>query len=300
MHSTLMIFIDGVGIGENDASKNPFFNGSLNFTEKIFGSSPHLGNQFLHSNNKYLFPVDACMGVKDLPQSGTGQASIFCGVNAPKINDQHFGPYPPAALKQTLEEKNIFREFLNLGLNVEFVNAYPKIFFDYINSGRKRLSATSLSCLLSGVKLKNSTDLRKGKALSAEIDNSRWVKKLNYTHSIIKPETAAKRLFRIAEKNQFTLFEYFLTDHIGHGRIKEEADYTLEVLNKFLIYVLTNIPENITLIICSDHGNIEDMSVKMHTRNPAIGITAGKNAKELSKKIKALNDIQPAILGYYM
>ena len=96
------------------------------------------------------------------------------------------------------------------------------------------------------------------------------------------------------------MFEYFLTDHIGHGRIKEEADYILEVLNKFFIFILTNIPENMTLIICSDHGNIEDMSVKMHTRNPAIGITAGKNAKELSKKIKGLNDIQPAIIGYYM
>ncbi|MBL1214551.1 MAG: metalloenzyme [Ignavibacteriae bacterium] len=299
MHSTLMIFIDGVGIGENDPKKNPFFNGRLNFAKIIFGASPHLGDQHLQSDNKYLFPVDACMGVKGLPQSGTGQTSIFCGVNAPKINKGHFGPYPPAALKQTLKEKNIFREFLNRNLNVEFVNAYPKIFFDYINSGRKRLSATSLSCLLSGVKLKNSTDLRRGQALSAEIDNSRWVNKLNYTHKIIKPETAANRLFKIAQRNHFTLFEYFLTDHIGHGRIKDEADATLKVLDKFLIHVLRNIPKNISLIICSDHGNIEDMSVKMHTRNPALGITAGLHAEELSQKINSLYDIKNSILGYY-
>jgi hypothetical protein len=299
MHSTLMIFIDGVGIGENDPQKNPFFDGRLNFTEKIFGSGPHLLNQFLQTDNKYLFPIDACMGIDNLPQSGTGQTSIFCGVNAPKLNGQHFGPYPPSVLKEILQNRNIFREFLNRGFQVEFVNAYPKIFFDYINSGRKRLSATSLSCLLSGVKLKNSTDLRRGKALSAEIDNSRWVKKLNYSHSIIKPETAARRLLRIAQQNQFTLFEYFLTDHIGHGRIKEDADYTLKVLNEFLINIFKNIPANISLVICSDHGNIEDMSIKMHTRNPALGITAGLNAEVLAEKIISLYDIKPAILGYY-
>jgi bisphosphoglycerate-independent phosphoglycerate mutase (AlkP superfamily) len=54
-----------------------------------------------------------------------------------------------------------------------------------------------------------------------------------------------------------------------------------------------------TLVICSDHGNFEDISVKMHTLNPAIGMTAGKDAEYLAKRIKKLYDIKPAIMELY-
>lgn len=299
MYSTLMIFLDGVGIGEYDHSKNIFFKRRFKFLENIFGKIPSLENQNISVDGKYIFPVDACMGIPGLPQSGTGQTSIFCGINAPQMIGQHFGPYPYSTLIPEIKAKNIFKTFLDRNYKVSFVNAYPKIFFDYINSGRKRLSVTSLSCLLTGVRLKTATDLRRGNALSAEIDNARWFSKLGYTIPVIKPETAAKRLFKICRQNHFTLFEYFLTDHIGHGRIADIEDYTLNVLDDFLYFIITNLPEDISLVICSDHGNIEDRSFKGHTRNPALAITAGYRAEELSIKIKFLYDIKPAILEMY-
>ncbi len=299
MHSTLLIFLDGVGIGKDDPRSNPFFKYKFKTFLDIFGKIPHLENSYLTTGDKFIFPTDACLGVKELPQSGTGQTSIFCGVNAPKLIGRHFGPYPPSELTHILTEKNIFQEFLDRGMKVSFANAYPKIFFDYINSGRKRLSATSLSCLLTGVRLKNATDLRRGKALSAEIDNSRWVQKLDYNLPIIKPVTAAKRLLKMASENQFTLFEFFYTDHLGHGRIKDEMKYILRILDDFLFYILSNFDDDISLIICSDHGNLEDISIKTHTRNPALTITAGKNAKMLSEKIKRLDHIKYAILEMY-
>jgi hypothetical protein len=291
-----MIFIDGVGIGKSNPEVNPFIKYHFNSFGKVFGAVPTLDNQYLTSNDKYLFPVDACMGIDDLPQSGTGQTSIFTGTNAPEIVGHHFGPYPHSKTIDTLKSKNIFKEFLGRNLKVTFANAYPKIFFDYVNSGRRRLSATSLCCIYSGVKLKSSTDLRRGKALSAEIDNKRWVEMLNYNLPIIKPRTAARRLFRLAKENHFTLFEYFFTDHIGHGRYPELFAYVMKTLDEFLFYILTNLPGDISLVICSDHGNLEDISVKSHTRNPALGITAGKNAAELSRKIKYLYDIKPSIM----
>ena len=239
------------------------------------------------------------MGVKGLPQSGTGQASIFCGINAPGKLGFHFGPYPHSELTTVLRKKNIFIEFLHRGLKPVFANAYPKVFFDYINSGRQRLSVTSLSCLFSGIKLKNLTDLRRGNALSAEIDNLRWVEKLNYKLPVIKPATAARRLLRIASKHHFTLFEFFLTDHIGHGRNKDEFDHIFRTLDDFLLNIFNNLTHETTLIICSDHGNLENISIKAHTRNPAIGISAGKFAEQISGKIKSLKDIKPAILELY-
>lgn len=296
MPRTLMIFLDGVGIGKKDNENNIFFKRKFKFLEDTFGKTPHLDEQYLEKNGLYLFPSDAVLDVPDLPQSGTGQTSIFCGVNAPQQLGFHFGPYPHSTLVPTIKEKNIFRDFLQAGKKVTFANAYPKVFFDYINSGKKRLSVTSLSCLLSGVKLKDEEDLRNGNALSAEINNIRWVTKLEYNLPIITPEEAARRLLNLTKQNDYTLFEYFYTDHIGHFRIKDIADEILNVLDDFLFYILTNIDDETTLLICSDHGNIEDMSAKMHTRNPALTITAGRNAKVLRDKIKKISDIKSAIL----
>ncbi len=294
-----MIFIDGVGIGKKDYDNNPFFKFGFKTFSKLFGEIPHIDKQKLKGENSFLFPVDALMGVTGIPLSGTGQTAIFCGVNAPKIIDKHFGPYPYSTLLPIIEEKNIFKEFLNRIKKVFFANAYPKVFFDYVNSGRRRLSVSTLSCIMNGMRLNKISDLHKGNALSAEIDNRRLVERMNYKLSIIKAETAANRLLRIGSKNHFTLFEIFHTDHLGHGRNIEWLEYFTGVLDRFLYHVITNLTKDMTLIVCSDHGNFEDLSIKMHTLNPAIGITAGKNAEYLSKRIKKLYDIKSAIMEMY-
>jgi hypothetical protein len=294
-----MIFIDGVGIGKKDYENNPFFKFGFKTFSELFGEIPHTDKQKLRGENAFFFPVDALMDVPDIPLSGTGQTSIFCGVNAPKMIGKHFGPYPFSTLVPIIEEKNIFKEFLNRKKKVSFANAYPKVFFDYVNSGRRRLSVTTLSCILNGMRLNKISDLHKGNALSAEIDNRRLVERMNYKLKIIKPETAANRLLRIGSKNHFTLFEIFHTDHLGHGRNIEWLEYFTGVLDRFLYHVITNLTKDMTLVVCSDHGNFEDLSIKMHTLNQAIGVTAGKNAEHLSKRIKKLYDIKPAIMEMY-
>ncbi|MBU2505163.1 MAG: metalloenzyme [Bacteroidetes bacterium] len=296
MHSTLMVFLDGVGIGKKDEIHNPFFSRKRNFISEIFGDIPHIDNRSLKNSGKYLFPVDACMGVEGLPQSGTGQTSIFCGINAPQFVGKHFGPYPYSTLIPILEEKNIFKTFLDRGDKAFFVNAYPKLFFNYLKAGGRRLSVTSLSCRLSGIRLNTSTDLWKGRALTADIDNRRWNERLKYKLPKISGAAAAKRLIKIAGNNNFTLYEFYLTDHFGHGRNANEKEITLNLLDDFLIHLLQNIPDKMTLLICSDHGNLEDLSIKSHTRNPALTISAGKHAKSLSEKIRSLNQIKDAIL----
>ena len=299
MQSTLVIFIDGVGIGEANPQNNPFFKYNFNTFSDLFGSIPHLENLSLEKEGRYLFPSDPLMGVPDLPLSGTGQTSIFCGINSSRILGHHFGPFPHSSLVPIIREQNIFKAFKNRKLKAAFANAYPKVFFDYIESGKKRLSVTSLSCQLSDVPLKNSTDLRNGNALSAEIDNDSWVNKLGYNLPIIKPETAGKRLIKLSLQNHFTLFEHFHTDHLGHGRNKENLKERLEILDKFLHFVISNLPEELTLLICSDHGNLENTSIKTHTLNPALTITAGKNAERLKNRITNLAHIKDAILEHY-
>lgn len=294
-----MIFIDGVGIGEKDADKNPFVKFGFKTFENFFGAIPHKNNSILKNHPYYLFPVDPVMGVEGLPQSGTGQVSIFCGINAQKFVGKHFGPFPYSTTIPIIEKQNILKHFKKNGKKVFFANAYPQIFFDYLNSGKKRLSVTSLSCRLSDIRLNNATDVREGRALTAEMTNSRWNKKLKYNLKVISPKTAARRLLRITSRNDFTLYEFFLTDHLGHGRIQDEFDDIYKNLDEFLFTILSEIDlENLTLIICSDHGNFEDISVKKHTTNPALTITTGKYAKQLFENISNLSDIKPSIVKY--
>ena len=299
MHSTLVIFLDGVGIGKSNPSINPFFKYGFKAFSQVFDSIPHLENQNFSKDGKFIFPSDPLMGISDLPLSGTGQTSIFCGLNASRVLGKHFGPFPHSMLIPIIREQNIFKCFKRKKKKVAFANAYPKVFFDYIESGKKRLSVTSLSCQLSDVKLKTATDLRSGNALSADIDNDFWVKKLDYNLPVIKPETGARRLIKLAAEHHFTLFEYFLTDHLGHGRNIENLEDRLNVLDDFLLFLLENLPDNFTLLICSDHGNIEDISIKTHTLNPSLTISAGKYAERLKDRITNLSHIKDAILELY-
>jgi len=294
-----MIFIDGVGIGRRDYEFNPFFKYGFKTFSEIFGSIPSRENPFLKKDNFILFPSDARLDVEGLPQSGTGQTSIFCGVNAAKIVGKHFGPYPYSTLIPVIKEKNILLYYLNKDQPVVFANAYPKVFFDYLSTGKSRLSTTSLSARSAGLRLNKVSDVRKGKALTAEITNERWNKKLGYNLPVIKPATAARRLLRIAEKNKFTLYEYFLTDHFGHGRISDEMIPAMKNLDDFLLTILTEFDKNkLTIIICSDHGNFEDLSIKTHTLNPALTITAGKYAEQIFSIVKDISHFKKAITKY--
>lgn len=299
MNPVLMIFIDGVGIGREDYEANPFFKyGFRTFTE-IFGEIPTLKKQLLIKDNIFLFPTDARLGLKGFPQSGTGQTSIFCGINAAEIVGKHFGPYPYSTLIPLIAEKNIFKYYLSKNENVFFANAYPKVFFDYIRSGKSRLSVTTLSCKLNGMRLNKVTDVRSGKAITAEITNERWNTKLNYSLPVIRPGTAARRLLKIAAQNSFTAYEYFLTDHIGHGRYDGDVKKTVNILDEFLYTVITGMDKkNMTLIVCSDHGNFEDLSIKTHTLNPSLTIAAGKFAEKLFNNIKDISQIKSAIIKY--
>jgi hypothetical protein len=299
MNNVLMVFLDGVGIGKKDYQFNPFFKYGFKAFEKIFGNIPSLDNQRLTSGNHFLFPTDANLGIEGLPQSGTGQASLFCGFNAPKFVGKHFGPYPYTTTIPILQKDNILVYYRDKYKSSYFANAYPKAFFDYVNSGRTRLSVTTMTCQLAGIRLNHVSDVRAGKALTAELTNERWNLRLGYKLTVIKPNTAARRLLRLAENYKFTLYEYYLSDHIGHLRLANEFEKLFTELDEFLLTLLDEVnSRKMTLVICSDHGNLEDLSIKTHTRNPALTITAGKSAKEIAESVTDITQVKQAIIKY--
>jgi hypothetical protein len=294
-----MVFLDGVGIGKRDYQFNPFFKYGFKTFNNIFGNIPSLDNQRLTNRTHFLFPTDAILDVEGLPQSGTGQASLFCGFNAPQFVGKHFGPYPYSTTIPALQKENILVYFRDNYKSSYFANAYPKAFFDYVNSGRTRLSVTTLTCQLAGIRLNNANDVRVGKALTAEITNERWNQRLGYKLKVIKPKAAARRLLRIAKQFKFTLYEYYLSDHLGHLRLSNEFEKLFSELDEFLYTLLAEVDsKKMTILICSDHGNLEDLSIKTHTRNPALTITAGKSAKEIAESATDITQIKQALLKY--
>ncbi|MCX8056808.1 MAG: metalloenzyme [Ignavibacteria bacterium] len=298
-NKVMMIFVDGLGIGKNNPEINPLVRFKFNFFNSFFGSFPTLRKSFLSNKVFTIRPINATMGVSGLPQSGTGQTAIFCGFNASKFIGKHFGPYPYSTLKPLIKEKNIFTELEKKNFKTYFSNAYPQKFFDYLNNGRRTLSVTTFSYLSAGKRLNNINDLLDNRAITAEITNEIWNSKLGYNLSLRTPQEAGKIFYEISQNFHFNLFEYFLTDYAGHSR---DFNYAYEVLNKldgFLEGVITkmNFKKDL-LIIISDHGNIEDLSVKGHTRNPAIGIFVGRAHEKFSEEVKILYQLKKRIIDY--
>jgi len=295
----MMIFVDGLGIGRNNPEVNPLVRFKLNFINEFFGKFPTLKNSRIENKYFSIRPVNATMGVEGLPQSGTGQTAIFCGFNASKFIGKHFGPYIYSTLKPLVQKKNIFVDLEGRNYSTYFSNAYPQRFFDYLRDGRRTLSVTTFSYLAAGKKLNDVNTLLEGKAITAEITNEIWNSKLGYNLPVIKPQKAGKTFYQISQEYNFNLFEYFLTDYAGHS---QDFNYALEVLTKldgFLEGLISSMDlKKDLLILISDHGNIEDLSVKGHTRNPAIGIFVGKNHKEFYNRVNYLYQLKRNIINY--
>jgi 2,3-bisphosphoglycerate-independent phosphoglycerate mutase len=301
LHVVLM-FLDGVGIGKKNAESNPFVQARMPaLTGLCGGELPFVPFRKISSPLTDVIAVNATLGVAGLPQSGTGQTAIFTGVNGAKKFGRHFGPHPPSILHSVIEEKNIFRRLKMMHKAVAFANAFPKRFFDYIESGSRRLTVTTLSCTLAGVPLLTAHELARGEGISADFICAQWQKMGHQGIKQITSSEAGRNLARIATKHHFTLFEYWLTDHAGHSRNKSNAFEVLEQFDEFLSGFLEFFdPETTLLMIVSDHGNIEDLSTKSHTRNQVPCILTGKDRHKIVHRIKNLTHITPAIVRLFL
>ena len=296
-----MIFADGVGLGQEDASTNPFFAAKLpSLSFLLDGHIPSKERPRVLTDRATLLPLNATLGVKGLPQSGTGQTTIFTGMNAAKLIGQHYGPYPHSRLKSLLQSRNLFRQLLDHGKSVCFVNAYPKQYHEAIENRKLKYTVTTLSSVLSGMPLRGYEELRAGDALAADITGERWGQ-FGYDHlPVLTPSEAGERFHSISRRHDFTLFEYFLTDHAGHSRSMHTSVEVLERLDGFLGGVLKHFDHRDSLLLLtSDHGNIEDLSTKSHTRNPVPLILVGRDHKRLGERVKSLTQITPALVELF-
>lgn len=288
-----MIFLDGVGIGLNDPAFNPFC-----------ASKEHLLDHFQDTGRPVPVPfngiakgVDATLGVEGLPQSATGQTAIFTGINASRVLGRHLFGFPNKKLQEIIRKHSLFKKIAEKGKKAQFINVYRPVFFELGEKIKEtKLSVTTHTNLASGFPFLTIDDLIKGKGISHEFTNQ-VLQELNFDVPTYSATKAAKILSSVSETYDFTLYEYFQTDKAGHSQDMEWGQKEVLKLEEFLIELLKRIDLNKTLIfVVSDHGNLEDLSTRGHTLNPAIFIAWGQNAAPFADSIRALTDITPSLL----
>ncbi len=289
--NVLMIFVDGVGVGDDNPAVNPFKRFKLPVIDRLLAPYEEPG--------RLLRSLDANLGVDGLPQSGTGQASLFTGKNCAKIAGRHYGPFPHSATLETIANSNIFRQLAPLcpsgGECRAFANAYPPPFFDRVKR-RNRWTVTTQCCIDAHVRIRNLDDLKRGEALAADITGHR-LRRAGFAVTPVSEADAAAALSTLASANRFTLFEYFLTDKAGHNQSFDEAQTILESLDRFLATLISSLDgDKVSLIMTSDHGNLEDLSTKSHTRNPVPLVVVGAGAPSFADA-QSIIDIVPAIMA---
>lgn len=300
--SIFFIFWDGVGYGSEDPNTNPFLKAHLpTFTSLFNGNIPSRSFKRFSSDTVSMTPVNTTLGVDGLPQSGTGQTAIMTGVNAPKFIGKHFGPHPYSLLVPVIKEKNLFSKLQQIGKSFFFANGYPKRYFDYIFGPRGKVPTIALSYLSAGKSLNSHIEIIHHQAVSADIAGTRW-KELGHPEvPSTEPKEAGRMFTSFGEKYDLVFFEYFLPDHAGHSKDMNMAIEVLERMDGFLKGILDTFDRNNDIVLMiSDHGNIEDLSTKSHTRNPVPLIVIGKRHHYFSSRIKKLTDITPTILSYFV
>ena len=286
--SVLLIFVDGVGIGTRGAH-NPLDGLEAEFFALFEDEEPRL------PFDGQLAVTDARLGIEGLPQSATGQTAILTGMNAASLIGRHLHGYPSPRLKQALSERSIYKRLLDQGRSVTFANAYTPRYFD----ARPRfVSATTVAAESAGVRLRTLEDLDRGDALFHDFTNYSLIGMGHQVRSR-RPEEAGEMLARLAAAHDFTLYEHFITDRLGHLQNREWSRAHVALLNRFVKAVIQSCDlKRQTVIITSDHGNIEDLSSRSHTLNAVATLAFGAGADFIRSSVASLTDITPAIAEY--
>jgi len=294
----LFLFLDGVGLGEDDPSCNPFCRAEMPTLVSLLGERWYLkGRDRIIGERASLAPTDACLGVSGRPQSATGQAVLLTGRNLPAEIGEHFGPKPTPFIAKALKNGNLFATVRQAGGTAVFLNPYPPRFFKAIKSGRRLLSAIPLAAQSAGLSLYQYEDLVAGRAISPDFTGEGWRDHLNFPDTpVITLTQAGERFARLAQSFNFVLYEHWPTDLLGHRRDFEQAVDALERFDTVLAGLLACWDWSAgTILITSDHGNIEDVSVRTHTLNPVPTIFIGRQHQQLAAGVQSLMDVAPAV-----
>ncbi len=307
----IFIFLDGVGIGKADDT-NPFFTARAGFL-------PFYDKGCRLPDGTPIKAVDAVLGVAGIPQSGTGQTTLFSGENVPALLSEHKASYPNKAMRKIIKEYNLLKKLRERGLKAQFINAYPlhSLLFssahvklgddgtlhfseEFPNPYKKRISVTSTMMIANHMIPFDLKEINEKKSIFQDYSNQYLIDR-GLRLPEFSPETAAEIIYKTSREYDFILYEYFQTDVFAHRRGFDDAVELIKKLDRLIGRLISFLDKHKdTLLVTSDHGNLEDHSTRVHTRNPVPLLVWGKGADQLRDKIDSIVDVTPSIVRFFM
>ncbi|MEM9807648.1 MAG: alkaline phosphatase family protein [Cyanobacteria bacterium P01_D01_bin.56] len=294
-HHFILLFLDGLGLG-TAGPHNPVSDPEAMPRVRSLCDQPWLAGAHIQRPNFLLKPIDATLGVPGLPQSATGQTTIYTGHNAAQFRGKHQTGFANGSLRQLIEPHGLFKQVMAKGGTATLANLYSPAYFEAIAQRRWRYSVCTLLNMTAGLPFRMQYEYEQGDAIfwdiTGEIASSRGIAKVP-----IPPEQAGKSLANLGRHHTVTLFECYLSDYAGHEQDYDRAIIVLQRIDRFVTAVVENLPPNTTLIVVSDHGNVENLSTKCHTLNSVPLWVVGPTAQSFSG-MQDLTGITPTIVSH--
>lgn len=298
----LYLFVDGCGMGDPDPEINPLAGFGTMIPSGLLPDSPFVRGRSWEIENSLLIQVSPLLDTPGLPQSATGQTALFSGIDPCPLIGRHLSGFPTKKLAAVIEEHSLLKRLAQAGFSVTSANAYSRRYFERVERERwLRFSATTLAILAADIPFRMEEDLLAGRAVFHDLSR-RLLQKRYPDIPLISPEEAGRQLAQIVMDNDFTLFEYFLTDLTGHRDSEEKKKRVVRELEEFMSGFLRSTEgEEVTLLLISDHGNLEDSTVRTHTRNKVPCLLIGSQSERSSfyRKSPSLEKVYSMVLGWF-
>ena len=292
----LLLFLDGVGLAPSGPA-NPLSWVPMPSFENLLGG-PFTIERVQTRPELCLRPIDATLGVPGLPQSATGQSALYTGINTARRLGHHVAAFPGPRLRAHLERGSIFRVLARRGASAVLANAYSPRYEELVRARRLRWPASVWALRAGGGRLRGLAELERGEAVTWDVTRDHWGGGANETAPaapLVSPEQAGRDLTAIAAAHRLTLYETHLADLAGHGRYGLTAAEALRRIDGLLAGVIASRPADATVVVVSDHGNVEDGTHTLHTRNPVPLLAFGAHAANF-RRVRSLTGVAPAVV----
>lgn len=289
----ILLFLDGVGLGASDPARNPLAGSELGFLADLVGGPLVAATPPRETERLVYTAIDATLGHPGLPQSATGQTALLTGVNAADVMNGHYGPWPGPTLLAELAAGTLFHT-AQAGSGAALANAYPPGYFEHARGRRLRRNAMAAAAVAAGVPQRDLAYYERGEALAVDLTGSYFE---SLGHRGTDPAASAADLLSLARGTTLTVLDVWLTDTLGHARDHDGAAALLRRLDAFVAALVDDLGEA-TLVVTSDHGNLEDLGTKTHTPNPVPLLAVGAGAGAFSGS-RSLLDVAPAARAWW-
>lgn len=300
MARVLFVFLDGVGLGAGDPDRNPLaapWDGLRSLTGcdwTVPGWQSRSGAELVTA------ALDARLGLPGLPQSATGQTTLLTGWNAARVMGRHYGPWPGPTLRALLARGSLFHDGAASG-GARLANAYPAAYLALLRmpptaaggarsrrGRRARASAPVAAAEAAGLTLADASDLARDRAVPGDLGLGRP------QAGAAAAAGHAHALAALASRHAFTFLDVWGGDVVGHRQDPVAARTFLTRLDTFLPVLAAALPHDVTLLVTSDHGNLDDLGTRGHTLAPVPLLARGPGAAAFADA-RSLVDVAPAV-----